>query len=177
MTAEFPRASDFKRDEEATKEMALLMGVITGIRNIRGEMNIPPSKKVNLSIDVGDRLEESVLRRNFPHIQTLAKVDDVSIASGLSKPDGSATVVFEKISVHVLLKGLVDFEDEKKRIKKSIKKIEKELEIPNKKLANSGFVEKAPSEIVDQVKEKAEKLSARLSKLNQNLAFFEEIDA
>ena len=176
MTASFPEVSDFLRDEDALKEMNLLMGVIAAIRNIRGEMNISPSKNVNLIIDAKSEQDEEILERNLSYIQTLAKVDGVSIGLGLPKPEKSATAIFEETSVHVLLEGLIDFEEEKKRIGKAINKIEKEMAASNKKLSNKGFLQKAPTEIVADVKTKFEDLSAKLSKLKQNLSFLETID-
>ena len=176
MTASFPEVSDFLIDEDALKEMNLLMGVIAAIRNIRGEMNISPSKNVNLIIDAKSEQDEEILERNLSYIQTLAKVDGVSIGLGLPKPEKSATAIFEETSVHVLLEGLIDFGEEKKRIGKAINKIEKEMAASNKKLSNKGFLQKAPTEIVADVKTKFEDLSAKLSKLKQNLSFLETID-
>ena len=112
---------------------------------------------------------------DLEHIRTLAKVIDVSIASGVPKPEASATAVFGRISIHVLLKGLLDFEEEKKRLRKGIEKIEKDIEVSNRKLSNKEFLEKAPAEIVAEVKEKVETFSLKLEKLNQNLSFFETI--
>jgi len=176
MIASFPEPSDFSRDEDALKEMNLLMGVIAAIRNVRGEMNIPPSKNVNIIIDAKTKQDEEILKRNLAYIQTLAKVDGASIGSDLPKPEKSATAMFEETAVHVLLEGLIDFEEEKKRIRKAISKIEKDMEASKKKLSNKGFLEKAPAEIVTDVKAKFEGFSTKLSKLKQNLAFLETID-
>lgn len=175
MVAEFPEGSNFMRDDSALKEMELLMGVITAIRNIRGEMNIPPSKKVNILIDAADDSDADILTRNLGHIQTLAKVDEVSIGPRVSKPEGSATAVFGQNQIHVLLKGLLDFEEEKERLRKQINKIHKDIEISNKKLSSKGFLKKAPAEIVAEVKEKVETLSLKLQKLHKNLSFLEGV--
>ncbi len=175
MTARFPEASDFLRDEAASREMELLMGVISGVRNIRGEMNISPSKKVSILIDAPDETNAAVFLSNLNHIKTLAKVDDISIEAGAPKPDASATAVVGQISVHVLLRGLLDFEEERKRLRKEINKIKKDIDITNKKLSNDNFLQKAPPQIVAEVRDKAGTLSLRLSKLNQNLAFFEAV--
>ncbi len=176
MTAAFPRSSDFKQDKDSLKEMELVRGVITGIRNIRGEMNIAPSKALSIVIDVADKEEADILSRNMAYVKTLAKVEDASIDSGVSKPDASATSVFGRNQVHVLLKGLLDFEEERKRIKKAMKKVEKDIQASDKKLTNEKFLEKAPADIVAKVKEKVADLSLKLDKLNQNLLFFEKIN-
>jgi valyl-tRNA synthetase len=176
MTANFPNASDFIKDEKSLKEMDLLMGVITGIRNIRGEMNIKPSVKVNAVIDLEDKGQADIFERNLNHIGNLATVNNISISSGEPKPEASATALFEQNQVHVILKGLLNFEEEKNRLKKEIKKIENEMSFSEKKLSNKGFLEKAPEEVVKEVREKVETLTSRLSKLNQNLSFFETIN-
>ena len=177
MYAEFPEASDFVRDEDALRDMDLLMGVINGIRNIRGEMRIAPSKKVNILIDTADEGDAALLRTNMRYIQTLATVESVSIASDAKKPEASATAVYGRNQIHVLLKGLLDFNEEKNRLKKQIQKIEKEIEVSGRKLSNKGFLEKAPAEIVTEVKEKVDLLSLKRDKLSQNLKFFENITA
>ena len=175
MIARFPEASDYIKDENALKEMNLLMGVITGIRNIRGEMNISPSKKVNILIDVAEKEEADFLSSNLVHIKTLAKVEDATIASGIPKPEASATAVFGQNQIHVLLKGILDFREERKRLEKQIEKIVKDIEVSNRKLSNRGFLKKAPAEIVEEVREKVETMTLKLEKLNQNLRFFETI--
>jgi len=176
MVAKFPEPADFASDEDSITKMDLLMGCITGIRNIRGEMNISPSIRVKVFIDMHQEDEADVLRHNLGHIQTLAKAEDVSIGSGMPKPEASATAVFGHNQAHVVLKGLLDFEQERKRIRKEIVKIEKDIGVSNKKLSNKGFIEKAPAEIVAKVREKVEILSVKMTKLNQNLSFFEAID-
>jgi valyl-tRNA synthetase len=175
MIAKFPELSDFIKDENAVKKMHLLMGVITGIRNIRGEMNIPPSKKVNIVIDVAEKEEADFLSSNLAHIKALAKVEDTSITSGIPKPEASATAVFGQNQIHVLLKGVLDFQEERKRLGKQIEKLEKDIEGLNRKLSNRGFLEKAPAEIVKEASERVESLSVKLEKLNRNLQLLETI--
>jgi valyl-tRNA synthetase len=176
MESDFPETSDYLYDEIALKEMDLLTGVITGVRNIRGEMNIPPSRKVSIVIDMSVKEEAVILERNIEQICALAKVERVDIEMGSAKPEASATAVFASGQVHVLLKGLLDFEEEKSRLRKEIKKLENDIAASNKKLNNKGFLEKAPREIVEEVRSKVDILSAKLEKINQNLSLFETIN-
>ena len=176
MSTKFPEASDFIRDENALKGMTLLMGIINGVRNVRGEMNVAPSRKVNILIDMPHKEQADFLRDHSTYIQTLARVEEVSIGSGLPKPEASATAVFGQNQIHVLLKGLLDFQEEKKRLRKQIEKIEKDIEISRRKLAKKAFLDNAPAEVVGEVKEKLERLSLKRDKLNQNLQFFDVID-
>jgi valyl-tRNA synthetase len=173
MTAPFPRGEEFVFDEQAVKEMSLVMGVITGIRNIRGEMNIPPSKKVDIAVEMPDRKDAEILKQNMPYLQSLGKVGSIYIATAVAKPEGSATTVFGQNQVHVLLKGLLDFEEEKKRLRKEMARAEKDLDMLEKKLSNPQFREKAAAEIIEEVQEKKEALGLKLEKLTHNLEFFE----
>jgi valyl-tRNA synthetase len=131
---------------------------------------------VDIVIEMPDEEEANVIRQNMVHIQNLGKVESVTLESKVSKPEASATAVFGQNQIHVLLKGLLDFNEERKRLRKEIKKIQKDMEISSKKLSKREFVEKAPPEIVDKVRTKAETMQLKLEKLNHNLEFFESIE-
>jgi valyl-tRNA synthetase len=175
MTAPFPKSTEFVFDGQAVKELSLVMGAIAGIRNIRGEMNIPPFKKVDVVIEAPDLKDAEILRSNLPHLRNLAKVESIDIRHSVAKPKGSATAVFGQNQVHVILKGLLDFEEEKKRLRKDMDKVKKDLEMLVRKLSNPQFREKAAAEVIEEVKEKKEALDLRLEKLTHNLKFFESI--
>jgi valyl-tRNA synthetase len=175
MVAEFPEASEFPLDEQAVKEMSLIMGAITGIRNIRGEMNVPPAKKIDVLIEAPNPADRAVIEGQLTHLRALAGVESVTVGSSMAKPEASATAVFEANQVHVVLKGLIDFEEEKKRIRKEIQKIEKDYAVSKNKLSNPQFLGKAPEEIIESVKEKVEAMDRQLGKLRQNLNFFESV--
>jgi valyl-tRNA synthetase len=176
MVSQFPQRTEFICNEESIKEMDLIKEVITGVRNIRGEMNIPPKKDVKIVIDVKGAKEKEILKNNFSYITSLAKVESIDVVSDMGKPDSSATYVFSDIQVHVLLKGLINYDDERKRIYKGIKKIEKEMELSKKKLVNRDFLNQAPPHIVENVKEKVQRMSMKLEKLNQNLTILEGLN-
>ncbi|MFW6147217.1 MAG: valine--tRNA ligase [Thermodesulfobacteriota bacterium] len=175
MVAPYPQAEDYIDDEQSVEAMELVQGVVTGIRNIRGEMNVPPKIYVRAVIDVGEEREGKILETNRDYISALAKVESVEISSGGEKPHGSASYVFGDIQVHVLIKGLIDYEKERSRIYKEIKKAEKEIEQTRKKLANEGFLNQAPPHVIEDVREKSDLTVIKLEKLNQNLTLIEEL--
>ena len=74
-------------------------------------MNLPPSKNVKVVIDTVKQKDAERLRKNTAHIMTLAKVEELAVGVDLGKPEASATSVFEESAVHVILKGLMDFEE------------------------------------------------------------------
>jgi len=175
MVSSFPESSTFPKDDSALQDMDLLVNVISAIRNIRGEMNVPPSKRINVMIDLVKKEDVESMVRNQEYIRTLTTVNDITIGAGLQKPEGSATSVFGKNQVHVLLKGLLNVQEERNRLLKDIKKIEKALDVCNRKLGNKGFLKKAPSSIIEEVKKKAEVMSQKRDKLGSNLALLDDI--
>jgi valyl-tRNA synthetase len=176
MMAAFPEDQDFLTDGKAVNDMELVMGMITGVRNIRGEMNIAPSKKVGIEVEMPSKQDIDVIYQNIAHIRNLAGVDSVSVDTSVKKPDASVTSVFGQNQVHVILKGLIDFDEEKKRLKTEIQKIEKEIESSTVKLSNKGFLDKAPADIVEKVQMKVGAMKEKLDKLTKNLDFFEAIN-
>jgi valyl-tRNA synthetase len=175
MVAPFPHADEYIDDEHSIEAMELVKGVITGIRNVRGEMNIPPKTYVRAVIDVSGEREGEILKENQDYISTLAKTESIEIAVRGEKPEGSATYVSGDIQVHVLLKGLMDYEKERSRIYKEIKKAEMEIDRSQKKLANRDFLNQAPPQVVEEVREKSELMAVKLEKLHQNLTLIEEL--
>lgn len=175
MVAPFPQRGEFIYDKESISEMEIIKGVITGVRNIRGEMNISPKKQLRIVIDAQASRDREIIENNRASIASLAKVASIDLVPGIEKPDSSATYVFGDIQVHILLKGLIDYEEERRRVSKGIKKIERELEVSRKKLANKNFLNQAPPHIVQNVKEKMELMSLELEKLNDNLNMFKEL--
>ncbi|NLA74963.1 MAG: class I tRNA ligase family protein, partial [Deltaproteobacteria bacterium] len=177
MKASFPEQGDYLYDEAAIREMALVMGVVNSIRNVRGEMNIHPSKKLDIHVSMPDDAQREIIRVNMHYIKNLARVEHIRLEKELSKPDASVTAVYEGNNIHILLKGIIDVKEEKARINKEIAKIKKEMDVSEKKLASSGFLANAPEDVIEKVREKVELLSTQLNKLMESLAFFEGIDA
>lgn len=176
MNAAFPGSSDFISDKNALDEMELVMGIITGVRNIRGEMNIHPSKKIDILMDIPEERDIRIIKDNLSHIRNLVKAGAIEIEGHAAKPDASATTVIGHNQIHVLLKGIIDFDEEKKRIRKEMAKIEKDMEKDAKKLNSSAFLENAPDDIVEKVKEKVQGMKMKLEKLDKNLKFLEDIN-
>ena len=175
MASDYPEPSRFEADDEACAEMNLLSGVITCIRNIRGEMGVPPSRKVNVIVDAPDPEEARVLEVNASHIVNLAKVGELEFSVGAAKPSSSATAVFGDTQVHVLLKGVMDFDEEKRRLTKEINKLEKDIAFSSRKLENESFLSKAPPEVVAEVKEKMDAMMLKREKLVVNMNFLENM--
>ncbi|MCD6584865.1 MAG: valine--tRNA ligase [Desulfobacteraceae bacterium] len=159
-------------DPDAVTEMNLIMAMINGIRNIRGEMNISPSQSLKVLVQTSDEETSRLLEQNQEFIINLARLNGFAVESMGEKPKGTATAIVDQALISVYLEGIIDFGKEVTRLEKEILKIDTEIDKLNKKLNNPGFVNKAPEAVVDKVKglhleyvEKKDKLTANLDKI------------
>ena len=164
-TSEFPIQNLELIDEEAEKEMALIQDVITAIRNIRGEMNIPPSKLISAHLKT-----ESLSQVQQKYIKSIAKVNELVIDKILIKPKASASAVVKGFDLFIPLEGIIDLNVERERTEKEIKRLEGMLIGVSKKLSNEKFVSNAPTEVVEKEKTKLADWECSIDKLKVILA-------
>jgi valyl-tRNA synthetase len=143
--------------------------VVTSIRNIRSEFNVPPAKKADVLIRVDNQDLVKILEDNRDHIINLGKVENLKIGIRMSKPEHSASAVIRDAEIFVPLEGLIDLEQERKRLEKEITRVTQLLEKINKKLSNEDFLRRAPKEIIEKEKAKREEYTKMVEKLNKNL--------
>jgi len=174
MIAAFPQYQEEREDQKAEKTMDLIMNVVTAVRNIRGEMNINPGQKLDLLIETKDIELQDIINDNVHYIKDIAKAESVSVSDSQTKPEIAASVVLNQMDLIVPLEGVVDFEEEKKRIQKELKKIEKDLIVLNKKLSNPNFVDKAPPEVIEKDRGRQTNLSEKQFKLLAHLKTVEQ---
>jgi len=167
MQASYPNGdtAGVERDSRAEAEMNLVMGIITGIRNIRGEMNIAPSRQLDVQVQAADADQRDILSTYTDMICNLARVHSLAVSAPAAKPKTSAAVIVEGVTVLVNLEGIIDFAMEAARLDKEIAKISKELQGVSRKLSNEGFLGKAPADVIAKVKEKYAALTEKLEKL------------
>lgn len=170
MIAEFPRVQEEEIQSAVEAEMELIMEIISSIRNLRSELNIAPSRKVEVILDVHDQQVLNNLQQNQIYMENLALANKITWQSSGGKPKASATAVIGPVEVFLPLQGLIHLDEEEKRIKKEIGKIEEELARANLKLHNEEFLQKARPEAVFKEKEKARLLTEKITKLQEGLA-------
>lgn len=163
--APYPAPRPAAANEAAQKAMVLVQETVVAVRNIRGELNIAPSKELALIVRPVDADAVRILEANRGMITTLAKLESLTVDADATPPTAVASAVVQGSECYVPLAGAIDFEDELARLDKELGKIEKELAVGTKKLANEGFVSKAPAEVVAKEKEKVETLSDKRDKL------------
>jgi len=169
MRAEYPTVNDSWDYAAEAAEMELVMNVIRGIRNIRGEMEVPPSKEINAILDCQSAASMSLLRKNEMYVKSLARLGAVVIEQHPERPEDAALQVTGDVEIVVPLRGLVNVEEEEKRLLKEIGKIQKDMDFLAKKLENPSFVERAPADVVTKEREKLAEFGNKCRLLEESL--------
>ena len=174
MQASFPRPETYALDQEtlsqAETQMALVMAIITGIRNIRGEMNIAPAVKLEAALASPQEAVRQAVTEHQELITNLARLNAFTIQADDHHSATAATAIVGEATLLVELKGVVDFAQEAQRLEKEIGKLAKELAGLDKKLSNAGFLAKAPAPVVAEVREKQAQMTEKVAKLSATLA-------
>ncbi len=177
MRARFPQVEEERVDPEAESQMQLVMDVVSGVRNIRGEMNVAPSARVEVVCLCKDEDERSLLAQQSGIIVDLAKLSrfDAAIQGEVGKPRFAAGALAGSVEIYVLLKDVLDFDNELKRLEKEKGRVEKEYTATQRKLQNSSFLHKAPAEVVAKERDKADRFNEKLGKLRQQIERIEQL--
>ena len=152
----------------------LVMDIVTSVRNIRGEMNLSPGLILPLIIKTADTEKTRIILDNTRSINELARTELGDVSSKVVKPKVAASSVLDGMDLIVPLEGMMDFSEERSRIEKELKKIEKDLIFLDKKLSNQNFVKKAPPEIIEKDKQRKLTLSEKQTKLKTHLQTIEQ---
>ena len=157
------------RKEEAQFEG--LREIISSIRNLRNEMNVVPSKKINAYVIAKD---PKFIESASAYIQKLAGVGEITLVedrSGLGSK--VSAIVTHDAEILVPLGELIDEDKEKERINQEIEQTLQIIKKTEGLLANTGFVSKAPQKLIDNEKDKLQKANEKLAKLKDKLAMFD----
>jgi valyl-tRNA synthetase len=163
-TSEFPEVKKELINTKADKQMEFVQEVVTAIRNIRGEMNIPPSKLVEVKLK-----SKFIQFDQFDYIDRLARAKSISVSPEMVKPKASASAVTKNAEIYVPLEGLIDLDVERQRLQKEITRLENSLAGIEKKLSNEKFVSGAPAEVVEKERAKQRDWLENLRKLREIL--------
>ncbi|WP_289033981.1 valine--tRNA ligase [uncultured Roseibium sp.] len=160
-------------DEAAADEINWLVGLISEIRSVRAEMNIPAGAKVQLVVVGANDQTTARIGTHASAIQRLARAETIEMLD--AAPAGSAQIIVGEATVCIPLAGVIDLGAEKARLTKDAGKLEGEISKIEKKLGNPKFVEKAPQDVVDGEKEKVAEAKAKLEKIQVALGRLAEI--
>ncbi|MEC9471581.1 MAG: valine--tRNA ligase [Pseudomonadota bacterium] len=160
-------------DEAAAGEINWLVDLISEIRSVRAEMNIPAGAKVSVVVAGASEQTKVRLKSHESAILRLARAETVSLAD--AAPSGAAQIIVGEATVCLPLAGVIDLGAEKTRLQKEAGKLEGEISKIEKKLSNPAFVAKAPEEVVDGEREKVAESKEKLEKVQTALGRLAEI--
>ncbi|AVQ99527.1 valine--tRNA ligase [Oceanobacillus iheyensis] len=170
--AKWPEENPAFEDEQAVNEMKRLVSIIKSVRNIRAEVDTPMSKQIKLLIQTESAVTSAELEHNRHYLERFCNTSELEIAEKVSVPEKAMSSVVTGAELFFPLEGLIDFAKEIERLENELVKWTKEVERVQKKLANQGFVSKAPDHVVEEEKQKEKdyldkqaKVKARLQEL------------
>ena len=156
-------------EQESTKTMGLIIKIISAVRNVRSEMNVPPASRIIVMIKADSIKEKEIISKGISYISTLARAEKTTISETMKRPDKSAVAVVEGAEIYVPLEGIIDIDKEKARLNNEVLKIEKLLEKVMEKLNRSSFIDNAPEDVVEKVRNQEKEYSEKKQKLLDNL--------
>ncbi|MGB9667358.1 MAG: valine--tRNA ligase [Thermosulfidibacteraceae bacterium] len=162
--AKFPLPDDSFIDEEVEEEMEFIIGVVTAIRNVKADMNIPVTKKLPAIIKTEGEMISRV-KRGADYIAYLASVSELEVSKSAERPPKSAIRVVGTSEIYIPLGDVIDVEKEIKRLSRELKRVEEKLSFVERKLSNKDFVEKAPPHVVQKEIEEKTELEAKRNRL------------
>jgi valyl-tRNA synthetase len=174
MNATYPTAKMSLVNPKIEKEFGLLKEVITALRTIRSENNIPPDKKGRSIIVPSSGETGEMLRQHCVDINMFCRLNETTIDSHAARPKFCGQAVVQGNQVYLELEGLIDKQVERDRVSKEIVKTEKLAQGTRARIENPSFADKAPPEVVQKEKEKYQGLLENLEKLKKSLQALEE---
>ncbi|MBI2468558.1 MAG: valine--tRNA ligase, partial [Candidatus Rokubacteria bacterium] len=168
MIARFPRPRRRDVDPAAETDMRLLMAVVTAVRNVRSEMQIPPARALAIIVRPPDADRAAVLTGGGPSLAALARAE-VRVDPRAARPPQSALALAEGCEIYVPLEGVVDLAVERQRLGRELARAEEELGRLEAKLARVEFRERAPAEVVAREEARRAEELARRAKLRDAL--------
>jgi valyl-tRNA synthetase len=167
MLSPWPDLSALPTHDEARAEMNWLIELISGVRSVRAEMNVPPSARIALLLKDANAETATRLVRNRDVVLTLARLSAARVAPQI--PKGSAQFVLGEAVAALPLGDVIDLEKERARLAKDLKKAEDEIAKFDAKLGNAAFVAKAPEEVIDEQKERRAEAAGTAARLQEAL--------
>lgn len=169
MKADFPSSENWKADPAIAANTEWLKSFVSSVRQIRSEMNISPKQSIKIIVDDASNSDIERLKLYESFISNMGSVESIIHKEGADDLPKSAIALLNKMKIYIPLEGLVDIEEEKARLQRKLSNLNQDLKSVENRLSNDAFVEKAPKEIVDELKEKFKVLSSDQTRIEEQL--------
>ena len=171
----YPVVDEARRDEEAEAQIAWLKGFVLGVRNIRGEMDVKPSRKIAVVLDGASERDLAYVEAYKRQIERLAGVDSIEpLAAGAGAPE-AATALLGEMRLLIPLAGLIDKDAERQRLLREVARHEQDVKRTAAKLSNEKFVGRAPAEVVEKERAKLNAAELALTQFKEQLERLDRI--
>jgi valyl-tRNA synthetase len=170
MLQPWPVANEERIDAAAEGDIEWLKGLMLGVRNIRGEMNIGPGKPLALFLKNASAEDQRRLNENEHLLKKLAKLESFTVLAAGDEAPLSATALVGEMEVLVPMAGLIDKDAELARLDKEIQRLQGEVQRVGGKLSNAAFVDKAPADVIAKERAKLTEAEQALGKLAEQHA-------
>jgi valyl-tRNA synthetase len=167
MIQPYPESDSSKVDEKAESDLEWVKTLVSGVRRIRSEMDIPPGKPLSLLLQNASDSDKALYNDNQTFIEALAKIENSEWLSDDDNAPESATALVGEMKILIPLAGLIDKDAELARLEKEIGKIQTNVDKTTAKLVNKNFVDKAPAAVVEKERE-------RLAEMTKSIEQFKE---
>ena len=169
MKADFPSSNNWRVDDEIVGNTEWLKNIVSSVRQIRSEMNIPPNESIKIIINDASNTDSRRLESLGSFILNLASVESITQKDTSDDIPKSAFALLNQMKIYIPLEGLVDIEEEKARLEKKLVKLNQELKSVQDRLSNDTFVEKAPTEVVEELKGKLKSLMSDQTRIEEQI--------
>jgi len=169
MQAEYPTKGMIATDDDVVAEMELVMDVVRAIRNVRGELEVPPGKRIKVVLDCKSAFAAQAIEHGEAYIHALARVDELLVGVGVERPEQASTQVAGDVEVLIPLADLINVAEEEARLGKEIAKVQKDVDFFTKKLSNKKFVDNAPPQVLEKDRNKLAVAQEKQTILEQSL--------
>ena len=169
MKADFPSSKNWKADTEIAANTEWLKSFVSSVRQIRSEMTISPKQSIKIIVDDASNSDIKRLELFESFISNMGSVESIIHKEGADDLPKSAIALLKGMKIYIPLEGLVDIEEEKARLQKKLSNLNQDLKSVKNRLSNDAFVEKAPKEVVDELKEKFKALSSDQTRIEEQL--------
>ena len=163
--APWPEAESIPRDEAAAREMRWVVSLVSTVRSVRAEMNVPAAARVDLVLKDANAESRQRLERHRDSIVTLARLNNLKVGEAL--PSSSAQFVLDEATAALPLGDVIDFTKERQRLEKELKRTESEIARFDSKLGNADFVARAPQDVIEEQKERRAEAEAAVRRLRE----------
>ena len=170
MKADFPSSKNWKADTEIAANTEWLKSFVSSVRQIRSEMTISPKQSIKIIVDDASNSDIKRLELFESFISNMGSVESIIHKEEADDLPKSAIALLKGMKIYIPLEGLVDIEEEKARLQKKLSNLNQDLKSVKNRLSNDAFVEKAPKEVVDELKEKFKALSSDQTRIEEQLS-------